>query len=472
MNLVEYAESAFSPLRITDFAGLRGFAAATPIKCGDIVASIPSYLMLTPSASEEELRKSFNVSQENLDSIDWESSMCLLLVLVRRGTKSSRFTVHVMSFPEAESTFFDSWSVGEIAALQQPVRNDIFVTRRNRMADIFQDLQRVQSDLTETELRWAFNTISSRAFNLTQQVNPADTWCLLPFVDMFNHSPEGLSSFGFDAATGAFVFKAGKDYAVGEQVFLRYATIEYGVSHFARHYGFLPLDTHPKENDYFPVTLPPRKSDGTSHPSTLEEEASRRIIRDNGLDDRDDLYVGHGGVVSPRLVACLRILFAQGAEFRRVHVIVACAKAFTTCPVISFRNEFYVLGYLLEYVTKCLGRYTSTMKQDREVIEGGKLTIRQRMAMELRLRDKQVLTSSLAALQGQRDRLCGDLYFTMGESSEEVTDRVDALRVVSKIIATPVAFMRPLRDWDTAEHKLESWRKPRNPGRPKESKEY
>eukprot|EP00759_Apiculatamorpha_spiralis_P054636 PhF_6_TR6991/c0_g1_i4/m.10370 len=412
--------------------------------------------MLTPILAEQELSSPlYNISHDLLDDVDYETSMCFFLALENRYGRS-RFATHIQTMPtftqykewKQQNTvlMYEGWSESDTKILQQPIRVNAIKRRQCRVLTIFRDCAKLfpvdLPPLTEDEICWAMFVLSSRCFNLGRHASKA-SWCLLPFADMFNHHPEGIHDYAYDPEADAFLFRATSDIQAGSQVYLRYTTSDHGSYHFIKHYGFVCLDI-PVTCEYVPIDLSPliqeiitTKCDDSAHATAI-----RHILTDFQLDtDKDEHYVMYGGVASTVLLRALRVLFCVPEE---IHVVHRVLHDESSTLIVSPRNEIHVLKFLRDECFKMLSHYDSTIKKDRQWLEEYKLkwTPRQLCAVHLRCRDKEVLTSSATAFDRQYKHVCNDVYFEDGAEGVVSKDKVDAIRLISRIIETPSCMLQ------------------------------
>eukprot|EP00760_Papus_ankaliazontas_P031766 PhM_4_TR5444/c0_g1_i1/m.77811 len=439
----------------------RGMTALQDIPPNTTFLSIPHEYVLTPTQALYELVSMFGFAEPSLDDLNAESCVILFLVLMRRHTEvKTRHRVLIDGLPQRSEMppFFELWAPQEVAFLEQPIRTRALTRRLRRLQTLYKEIVALWDDdavvavpcVSEDDVCWGYDIIDSRAFNLSDHEDK-DTWCLLPFADLFNHCPvNGVTEFGYNADTRSFNFATRSDqsFAPASPVLLRYATADAGLFHFAHHYGFVPESVaggHEPSSDYFPVTLPPDSDEEgkAGRDPSLTRLAAWKIIQDHNLADPYELYISYGGVASPNLLAALRTLYCQDHEFKMVHLLVVAAENGGVPPVVSARNERQVVEYLLWYVRSSLERYTTTIEQDIAGLAKSSSNPKATMAFRLRIRDKEVLTSSLVRLEEQ--------YVAM-TSSEPATAQTrlsaevaDSVRVLTKIVQSPSAFLRTMR---------------------------
>ena len=94
---------------------------------------------------------------------------------------------------------------------------DEITKSRRKLQKIFDLLSVELDDFTFTFSQFCFCSmlVQSRSFQL-------DTFAIVPYADMLNHSDESNGTFSFDKETNCFTIRATKDIKRGEEVCLFY----------------------------------------------------------------------------------------------------------------------------------------------------------------------------------------------------------------------------------------------------------
>ncbi|KAI8848115.1 hypothetical protein BC829DRAFT_444055 [Chytridium lagenaria] len=103
---------------------------------------------------------------------------------------------------------------------------------------------------TLEEYTWALLTVYSRAMDFNVPASPGvpafSLRCIVPYIDMVNHSGEAEQCHLYDQKTGCVKIVAGKDFKKGDQIFINYGPVSN--SRLLRLYGFVipnnPHDTY------------------------------------------------------------------------------------------------------------------------------------------------------------------------------------------------------------------------------------
>ncbi|UKZ61624.1 uncharacterized protein TrAtP1_002884 [Trichoderma atroviride] len=121
------------------------------------------------------------------------------------------------------------------------------------------------------DYKWALCTVWSRAMDFVLP-NGKPLRVLAPFADMINHSPEVKQCHAYDPSSGNLSVLAGKDYEIGDQIYISYGSIPN--NRLLRLYGFV-IPENP--NDSYDLVL-------STHPMAPFYEQKQKLWASAGLD--------------------------------------------------------------------------------------------------------------------------------------------------------------------------------------------
>lgn len=223
---------------------------------------------------------------------------------------------------------------------------------------------------------------------------PTDVYALVPFADMFNHSPNnGHSDFDVVETTRSFVIRAKHSISAGSEVRIRYNNMSHW--RYAKYYGFVPAPSSTTAAstiadgsgtnmaDEFPiqVSLPPYCTSADPN-ATVLAVTKWELFADPNL--RKKCNVTSTGA-NQQLRSVLRLRHLSEAELEKY------ALAYQPEP-LSVRNEWCVFEALREKVTSALHevrRHTTTDAPRRSPI-----TEATQLALDVRERDLAVLVAA------------------------------------------------------------------------------
>ncbi|KAJ9447696.1 [Fructose-bisphosphate aldolase]-lysine N-methyltransferase [Diplonema papillatum] len=432
-----------SALEVRDVDGERGIFATRDIAAGEVVLDVDESCFITESRCEEVLSRK-QKHGEAVDALSIDAKFCLYLIVQRARGGS----LYVDSLPRCFSTL-DYASEKEIKVLQSAARIRKVRARRQKLRAQYRSLADAISDTDGGILRdpaeaehvtpeayvWAYNVIDSRAFSYKAG------YVLIPFADMFNHDPRGISDFGRRPTSDGFYFRfTGSDQhrtlQAGEQVFLRYNTWM-GSFQFIKHYGFADFDST-LEYERYPLDVVQlvKRPAGRGLPSESDEdedEVSGTTINAAKLQFMESHELCNGGIQLTS--GHLRSAAAGDARHGGIEAAgpsgmfdenllaalrVACLprslkgldKVAQGAPV-SVENELAVYSRLLSLIEVELAGFDTTVSEDVSFLKqrGGGLPRVAELCLRLRMRDKQLLAIAHASARACHRALARCAYF-------------------------------------------------------------
>eukprot|EP00760_Papus_ankaliazontas_P020017 PhM_4_TR18092/c1_g3_i1/m.49247 len=179
------------------------------------------------------------------------------------------------------------------------------------------------------------------------------SYVLLPYVDMLNHSVDGIWDFGPETSKDSFVFRAHRDIKCGEAVHLQYSRNP--MWRMWKAYGFVPesalgaLEPMP-----LPITLPAVLGTTAAFDSVVSSTI-RQWLRDPAV--LHDCRVFRNGTPNSNLLALLRLLHLGLEE------VDATGRIFKG-QVLSLRNEcaaYFQLYMEIETTIEAFGPKTDSV---------------------------------------------------------------------------------------------------------------
>ncbi|KAL6717353.1 hypothetical protein ACLMJK_005268 [Lecanora helva] len=181
---------------------------------------------------------------------------------------------------------------------------------------------------TIDDYKWALSTIWSRGMDFMLP-HGKSIRLLAPFADMLNHSSEVKQCHVYDPSSGNLSILAGKDYEVGDQVFINYGPLPN--NRLLRLYGFI-LPNNP--NDSYDLVL-------STHPTAPLWEQKQNLWTLAGLHSTCTISLT---LTDPLPKNVLRYLRIQRLDESDLSVIQVGA----TDGMINESNEVEILRFLVD----------------------------------------------------------------------------------------------------------------------------
>eukprot|EP00035_Acanthoeca_spectabilis_P031345 m.13711 g.13711 ORF g.13711 m.13711 type:complete len:459 (-) comp4701_c0_seq1:95-1471(-) len=362
-----------------------GLVAATALPEGLTLTELPAQCFLTAESActrHPALTEVVEAVPEQL----WPARLGLAALAERAAGDESPFASYIQLLPVKFDGVPIFFGPEEIAALQYaPVQHQIKLRGRflhefatHRLLGVTAPFggQLVQTDA----LGWGFAAASSRAFGLA---GPSGPRAMLPLIDMANHSFVGNAVVKFGSGGAKLVTVA--PVAEGDEILISYG--EHPNDHLLLDYGFVvgnnPRDSCPIQFSAQLVEMA-REMSGAPLPLTAADWKAN-ALEEVGLCGPTaslELHYGgnaHPGLVDPRLIAGLRVLFAPGdalpdpgsAEGRKIEVS-------------AWRTSKGIAELLL-------ASFPTTATEDADALAAEELSRAMAVAHEFRLTKKRLL---------------------------------------------------------------------------------
>jgi len=278
---------------------LRGVMALQPHLPDQILINVPQQLVITVDVALKCLL-SCTDPHPKIYHLSSHSVLALFLLGERARGEASAWHPYLTSLPDSyampcfsrpsESECFPSY-------LKSVDRKQRDLLRRKFLAcrDTF-----LRSDLDYNEFRWAWFTVNSRG---VYSPDGSDNLALVPFLDMFNHSPDVRVKAETRPDGGYRLTNVNRTYHQGEQVMINYGP--HSNLNLYAEYGFILVDN---ADDYFPLELRDLTQASSKvlgvHPDVLNPQVT--LMEDHGLCQ--SLSVSREGTLSWNSGACFYIL--------------------------------------------------------------------------------------------------------------------------------------------------------------------
>lgn len=248
---------------------------------------------------------------------------------------------------------------------------------------------------TFDDYRWAVSSVMTRQNQIPTEDGSRVTLALIPLWDMCNHT-NGLITTGYNLEDDRCECVALQDYGAGEQIYIFYGTRSN--AEFVIHNGFF-FDGN--AHDRVKIKLGVSKSDRLY---AMKAEVLARA----GIPT-SSVFALHCSdpPISAQLLAFLRV-FCMSEDELKHHLIgeQAIDKIFTLgnseFPV-SWDSEIKLWTFLETRASLLLKTYKTDLKEDRSLLEGTDLSFHARMAISLRLAEKEILEKVVKSAVAKRE---------------------------------------------------------------------
>ncbi|XP_035529702.1 actin-histidine N-methyltransferase [Morone saxatilis] len=242
--------------------------------------------------------------------------------------------------------------------------------------------------------RWAVSSVMTRQNQIPTEDGSRVTLALIPLWDMCNHT-NGLITTGYNLEDDRCECVALQDYKENEQIYIFYGTRSN--AEFVIHNGFFFQDN---AHDRVKIKL------GVSKSERLYAMKAEVLAR-AGIP-ASCIFALHCNEppISAQLLAFLRV-FCMTEEELKDYLLGdrAINKIFTLgnseFPV-SWENEIKLWTFLETRAALLLKTYKTTSEEDRSMLEKPDLSLHSRVAIQLRLAEKQILEKASASGRAKR----------------------------------------------------------------------
>ncbi|KAL9424213.1 hypothetical protein AB3S75_036153 [Citrus x aurantiifolia] len=374
-----------SPIRPATVPEGLGLVAQRDIAKNEVVLEVPMKFWINPDT----------VAASEIGSLcsglkPWIS---VALFLIREKKKEdSPWRVYLDILPEwTDSTVF--WSEEELVELQgtqllsttlgvkEHVQNEYLKVEEEI---ILPNKQLFPLPITLDDFLWAFGILRSRAFSRLRGQNLV----LIPLADLINHSPgittedyayeiKGAGLFSRDLL---FSLRTPVPVKAGEQVLIQY-DLNKSNAELALDYGFIES-----------------KSDRNAYTLTLEISESDPFFGDkldiaetNGLGESAYFDIVLGRTLPPAMLQYLRLVALGGTDaFLLESIFRNTIWGHLDLPV-SRANEELICRVVRDACKSALSGFHTTIEEDEQLLQGGNLDPRLRIAVGVRAGEKRVL---------------------------------------------------------------------------------
>ncbi|XP_030574737.1 actin-histidine N-methyltransferase isoform X3 [Archocentrus centrarchus] len=252
----------------------------------------------------------------------------------------------------------------------------------------------LKDGFTFDDYRWAVSSVMTRQNQIPTEDGSRVTLALIPLWDMCNHT-NGLITTGYNLEDDRCECVALQDYKKNEQIYIFYGTRSN--AEFVIHNGFFFQDN---SHDRVKIKL------GVSKSERLYAMKAEVLAR-AGIP-ASYVFALHCNEppISAQLLAFLRV-FCMTEDELKDYLLGdrAINKIFTLgnseFPV-SWENEIKLWTFLETRAALLLKTYKTTSEEDCSILEKPDLALHSRMAIQLRLAEKQILEKALACGRAKR----------------------------------------------------------------------
>ncbi|MCJ1414078.1 hypothetical protein MMC32_000403 [Xylographa parallela] len=334
--LKESGAIGLNDLEIADFQVTgRGVRSLQYFKEGETVLTIPSGILwkVEHAYADPLLGPALRSVQPPLTVEDTLATYILFVRSRKSGYNGLRSHVTALPTSYSSSIFFTENELKVCAGtslyiVTQQLKQQIEEDYAGLVARIFgqhRDLFPLDK-FTIEDYKWALSTVWSRGMDFVLP-DGNSIRLMAPFADMLNHSPEVKQCHLYDASSGNLSVLAGKDYKVGDQVFINYGPLPN--NRLLRLYGFV-LSSNP--NDSYDLVL-------STQPTAPFWEQKQKLWILAGLDSTCTISLT---LTDPLPKNVLRYLRIQRLDESDLSVIQVDA----TDGIINASNEVEVLQFL------------------------------------------------------------------------------------------------------------------------------
>ncbi|KAM9842132.1 LOW QUALITY PROTEIN: actin-histidine N-methyltransferase [Aulostomus maculatus] len=375
-----------------------GLQATRDIKAEELFLWIPRKMLMTVESAQNSVLGPLH-SQDRILQAMGNVTLALHL-LCERANPSSSWLPYIRSLPqEYETPLYYHQDEVQLLMGTQAVQDILsqFKNTARQYAYFYKVVQThpaasklpLKDSFTFDDYRWAVSSVMTRQNQIPTEDGSRITQALIPLWDMCNHT-NGLITTGYNLEDDRCECVALKDYKENEQIYIFYGTRSN--AEFVIHNGFFFQDnTH----DRVKIKL------GVSKSERLYAMKAEVLAR-AGIPV-SCIFALHCNEppISAQLLAFLRV-FCMSEEELKDYLLGegAINKIFTLgnseYPV-SWENEIKLWTFLETRAALLLKTYKATSEEDRALLEKADLSPHARVAIQLRLAEKQILEKALAS---------------------------------------------------------------------------
>ncbi|CAG8634668.1 11086_t:CDS:2 [Funneliformis caledonium] len=338
----------------------RGVKTLRPLKLNDVILTIPgSYLWTVDAAFDDPILGPAIRSIKQPLSVEDTLAVFLLFIKTREeGYEGRRAHVNLLPSSYTTSVFFND------SELEVCSGSSLYHLTKQLKQQIKEDYLRLVNDLfskhsdlfplekfTLDEYMWTICTIWSRGMDF--QLPGKQFRCIAPFADMLNHSPEVQLCHIYDPQLNNLQIFAGKDYAIGEQVFINYGSVPN--NRLLRLYGFI-LPNNPY--DSYDLVL-------TTHPLAPLYAQKVAMLKSADLQVNETFPLK---LTDPLPLDVLRYLRIQRLSSSEISTAEAKRGA---SNIVSARNEAEILNALIDAIEGLLAGFGTPLEELEAKVDSG-----------------------------------------------------------------------------------------------------
>nr|XP_020510872.1 actin-histidine N-methyltransferase [Labrus bergylta] len=380
-----------------------GLKATRDIKAEELFLWVPRKMLMTVESAQNSVLGPLHSQDRILQAM--ENVTLAFHLLCERADPSSPWMPYIHSLPQEYDTplYFQQEEVQLLLGTQaiQDVLSQYKNTAR-QYAYFYKLLQThpaasklpLKDSFTFDDYRWAVSSVMTRQNQIPTEDGGRLILALIPLWDMCNHT-NGLITTGYNLEDDRCECVALQDYKENEQIYIFYGTRSN--AEFVIHNGFFFQDN---AHDRVKIKLGVSKSERLF--AMKAEVLSRAGI------PASSTFALHCNEppISAQLLAFLRV-FCMTEEELKDYLLGegAVGKIFTLgnseFPV-SWDNEIKLWTFLETRAALLLKTYKTTSEEDRSLLEKPDLSLHSRLAIQLRLAEKQILERALASGRAKR----------------------------------------------------------------------
>ncbi|XP_077394465.1 actin-histidine N-methyltransferase isoform X2 [Festucalex cinctus] len=402
-SLVSWAKSNGSScdgVQIANF-GKEGFGlqATRDIKAEELFLCIPRKILMTLESAKNSILGTL-IHQDRILKTMGNVALALHL-LCERASSTSMWLPYIRSLPQDYSTplYYQPEEVQLLLGTQ--AIQDVFSQFKNtarQYAYFYKLLQThpaasvlpLKDNFTFDDYRWAVSSVMTRQNQIPTEDGSQVTQALIPLWDMCNHT-NGLITTGYNLEDDRCECVALRNFKQNEQIYIFYGSRSN--ADFFVHNGFFFQDNI---HDWVKIKL------GISKSERLYAMKAE-VLAHAGLPV-SCVYVLHsnGSPVSAQLLAFLRVFCMTEEELQDYLLgdsVNKILKLSSPDYPVSWENEIKLWTFLETRVTLLLKNYKTTPEEDIDMLQQPDLSAHARVAIQLRLAEKQILLKSLASVQ-------------------------------------------------------------------------
>ncbi|XP_028293182.1 actin-histidine N-methyltransferase [Gouania willdenowi] len=381
-----------------------GLQATRDIKAEELFLWIPRKMLMTVESAQNSVLGPLYNQDRILQAMD--NVTLALHLLCERGDPASFWLPYIHSLPQEYDTplYYQQEDVQLLLGTQ--AMQDVLSQYKNTARQYAYFYKLVQTHPSASKLplkdsftfddyRWAVSSVMTRQNQIPTKDGSQVTLALIPLWDMCNHT-NGLITTGYNLEDDRCECVALQDYKENEQIYIFYGTRSN--SEFVIHNGFFFQDN---AHDRVKIKLGVSKSERLY--AMKAEVLARAGIPASCIFSLN----GNEPPISAQLLAFLRV-FCMTEEELKDHLLGehAINKIFTLgnseFPV-SWENEIKLWMFLETRAALLLKTYKTTTEEDISMLEKPDLSLHARLAIQLRLAEKQILEK--ASANGRAKRL-------------------------------------------------------------------